>query len=673
MDVAAATVTKRNEEPRMRLRHDLIFAEVPTGTLVRHSDGGFVLRGKSIYRWITTLAPFLDGTKTREDLVGGLDDGRAAMVNRLLDALVDRGALSGVTGPTVDDGHELADYRQQIAYIEHYAEDGVERFAAFRDANVTVVGDDAVADAIRNGLLSNGLKRVHGPGELPGGGDVVVVTATQGGAHRVVEALRTTSRTVLPVVRVGRRVVVGPMTGPDKSGDWVTAMARLTRNDDNGDAALLWQDSAAPGTVPAPSALRPQQASLIGMMAAYEVFRDFTMAPKAETDGAVVVVDLETGDATREEVLVNPHDTGERTTVPPEGFAAELDAAPAPVETADEEHDHEQDYEDLRRVMRMAGEHVGIITGYDDEEIDQAPIKIARCTFHSGSPTADAALGFAVETPGDARRGATRNAILEYVTALGPLTPADTKPSRRIAADLLVTATGLGLDGEHTEWTTGRVLDDDVVDVPTAAVYARSAVNATGAFERTSAGEGAGDDLDTAIRAGLRSALAFEGVLALARGEKVHQVSLSNMDDTVRYLVRSAELVGLEMAVYRLPAAEPAMAMFAVIPGTTDYAVGVGTDVSAATADALTTLIGRTLTTGLPGHDELLIPGLDPRVARVATDNGAFTSTEAPLVSALRSQDREAVVVETTPADVLASGALRTVRVLLTRPGSAHR
>ncbi|GAA4897624.1 bacteriocin biosynthesis cyclodehydratase domain-containing protein [Stackebrandtia albiflava] len=668
MDVSTASVTGEQETRRLRLRHDLVFAELPTGTLVRHSDGGFVLRGKAIYKWLTTLAPFLDGTKTRDDLLAGLDEGRAAMVGRLVDALVDKAALSTVTGPMVDDGHDLAEFRQQIAYIEHYGENGVERFTAFREAAVKVVGEDAVADAIRHGLLINGLKRVVGAEEdLPGdGGGILVVTAVEGGVDRLVATLRDNTGTVLPVVRVGEKVVIGPLTGPGRVGDWTTAMIRLSHNDENGDAARLWQAAAAPGHTPAPPAMRPVHASLVGLMAAYDVFRDITKAPGAETDGAVVVVDLATGDAVREEVLPDPRLVEGRSTVPPEGFAADVDADAVAEErpiVGDDDHEHD----DLQRFLRLVGAHVGIVTGFDDEEIDQNPVKIARSVVHPGVADSLPALGFALEAPGDARRRATENAILEHVVALGPLPATESEAARRIDADRLVLATGLG-DAGSGGWTAGRSLDGEIVEVPTAAVYARGAANGPGAFERSSAGEGVGQDLTTAVRAGIRSALAYEGVAALARGEKIVEVDTSEMDETVGYLVRSAALLGLDFAVHVLPAAAPAVAVFAVRRGTGDYAVGTGADVSAATTDALLPLIGRTLTTGRPGLDRLLVPGVDPRAARVSAGDGPLPPAEPPLASALRSEGREAVVVETTPADVLATGAVRTVRVLLTRP-----
>jgi len=665
MDVAEATLTE--EAPRMRLRHDLVFAEVPTGTLIRHSDGGFVLRGKSIYQWITTLAPFLDGTKTRDELVAGLDDGRTTMVNKLLDVLADKKALSIVTGPSVDDSHEFADFRQQIGFVEHYAENGVERFAAFRNAVVKVIGDDAVADSVREGLSLNGLKRVTDSDEPAVDGEIIVVSATEGDVHRILDALRDTSATVLPVVRVGEKVMVGPLTGPGRTGDWNTAMSRLTRNDSTGEVARLWQSAAAPDQALRPSRLRAAHSSLIGMMAAFEVFREITRAPKAETEGAVIFMDLKTGDAAREEVLIDPRDTGERSTVPPKDFADELDAEPQPEEPAAvEEHDHDHEHEDLLRVMLLAGENVGIITGFEDEEIDQAPIKIGRCTIHPGSPDAAPALGFAYETSGHARRRATENAILEYVRTLGPLPATDTNASRRISAADLAIATGLGEDDDRGGWIAGRSLDGDIVEVPAAAVHARSTVNDAGVFEHTSAGEGAGEDLTGAIRAGIRSALAYEGVQGLARGENLPEVTLSDLDDTVRYLTRSATLLGHELDVHLLPAAAPTVSVFAVIRGTSDYAVGTGGDVSAATVDALVNLIGRTLTTGQAGPDQLLIPGLDSRAARVTAGDSSAVE-EPPLAAALRSIGREAVVVETTPADVLASGAARTVRVLLTR------
>lgn len=87
---------------RLRLRHDLVFAQVPGGALVRRADGGFVLRGQTTYRWLTSLAPFLDGSRTAAELVDGLDDPRSKRVDDLLSVLREHDAVSLVDGDPVD-------------------------------------------------------------------------------------------------------------------------------------------------------------------------------------------------------------------------------------------------------------------------------------------------------------------------------------------------------------------------------------------------------------------------------------------------------------------------------------------------------------------------------------------------------------------------------------------
>ena len=144
-------------EDRLRIRHDVVFAKTGDGVLIRHSDGGFLLRGNSIYEWLTILSPYLDGSRSENELVSDLDESKAGMIHNLLDALRERNVVSEVSGRVIGDDDSLAPFRSQIAYIDHYVGDGVRRFERFRSARIRVDGQDSVSDSIRKGLLLNGL------------------------------------------------------------------------------------------------------------------------------------------------------------------------------------------------------------------------------------------------------------------------------------------------------------------------------------------------------------------------------------------------------------------------------------------------------------------------------------------------------------------------------------
>ena len=65
---------------RPRLRHDVVFAESPDGVLLRHSDHGFLLKGRSAYRLVSSLSPYLTGEHTVAELCAGLGRPQADMV-----------------------------------------------------------------------------------------------------------------------------------------------------------------------------------------------------------------------------------------------------------------------------------------------------------------------------------------------------------------------------------------------------------------------------------------------------------------------------------------------------------------------------------------------------------------------------------------------------------------
>ncbi|MFD0599545.1 hypothetical protein ACFQZ4_50510 [Catellatospora coxensis] len=56
---------------RPRLRHDVVFADTGFGAFVRNTDTGFLIRGKSAYRWLATLVPYFDGQATVAELCEG--------------------------------------------------------------------------------------------------------------------------------------------------------------------------------------------------------------------------------------------------------------------------------------------------------------------------------------------------------------------------------------------------------------------------------------------------------------------------------------------------------------------------------------------------------------------------------------------------------------------------
>lgn len=636
---------------RLRLRHDLVFAQVPGGALVRHSDGGFVLRGQTTYRWLASLAPFLDGSRTAEELVAGLDESRSQMVDSLLAVLRDHDAVSLIDGDPVDPTGPLAPFRAQIAYIDHYANDGLERFRRFRAAHVTVEGDPEVSDVVRRGLQRNGLLRTADADETPAAGAAAlrIVIDTTGDASAIARATREPGSAVYPVTRIGDQVILGPITRPGSAINWAAAMARLTDNDETPGSLQMWRAISDPAHRVSVASLSRVQLGILGTTVAYDAFRYLTAAPPAEADDAIVIVDLTTGDTSREAVLPDPRSSGIR---PPD--AAEVRSWPTAMDSVDNDVDSDR----LQRYLRLVGEKVGVVTGFTDELVDQSPIKIARAV-HRRSGTSTTVLGFSLDNLGDARRRAMEAAALLHVSNVGPREPQESSAFRRILATELEIATGLGpVEADDMPLVPGITLGGERVLVPQAAVWSRHAVNSRGAFERTTAGEGAGATLAEAVAAGLLSAAAFRALSSLVREGDVHDIPADGLNAQNAYLLDAARLKGLDPVLVELPHTAVGTVLLARDLRSGEHTLGSGWDVDQAAQDALLRLLGRVLVAPTGAEpDRMLIPDLDVSTLALRTVSEPFTgSTEASL---------DTVVVDTTTADIRATGALHTVRVLL--------
>ncbi|MYR63454.1 hypothetical protein GTY54_47075, partial [Streptomyces sp. SID625] len=84
------------------LRPDVFVTPSGGGTVhVRSSRGTDLIAAPGIATWLDRLAPFLDGTRTVDQLVGGLDEKRRAVVLRVLRLLDAHGLLDerSATGP----------------------------------------------------------------------------------------------------------------------------------------------------------------------------------------------------------------------------------------------------------------------------------------------------------------------------------------------------------------------------------------------------------------------------------------------------------------------------------------------------------------------------------------------------------------------------------------------
>ncbi|MBB4931771.1 bacteriocin biosynthesis cyclodehydratase domain-containing protein [Lipingzhangella halophila] len=670
---------------RPRARHDVMYAQTNRGVYLHCSDTQFALTGPTTYRLVSSILPYLDGRSTVAELCDGLTEANRTAVIRLLRTLIDRGFVRDQAA-----GQEprlpretLDEFAPLVNYVEHYVDDAANRFADFLDTRVLILGGSAIGPATAASLRRNGLPDANvrvvdpaGSGSLDGydprAFEVTVVTSDAAAVLPRIEA--GDGPVVLPIMLVGRYAVLGPMVRPGAAPCWTCARLRLGANLPPELAADMWRESALPGLPASAATIEEPVGRMLGNALAFDVFRLRTGANPAETDGALLIQDLDTLETTR--TPVHPHPACPRcgALAPP--------AAPAPdaAEDATEEE---------RRQARQAplfGRHAGVLHGYADDPLPQSPLRVGRVRFGAPARLENGArdiTAFDLYTTLGARVRAFSAAALCYVDAVrtGHALPATPEPTTEpVPAGRLATRTGLPDDTAAGPWLPATSLvSGDERAVPAAAVYPYSELNGAMVVERTAAGGGCGETLAEARLAGLLSALTHRGLGAAAAGQQCGTIAVAQFEGgdgdattgtAIAFLLRALGRFEGETALLDLPAAEPAHAVLARHAGTGAWATGSGLSRDAAVLAALRDLLGLLqLGAGDPGGAEgpdlgnVLLAGFDPRAVACAPAGPRPDTTEEGLVAGVRAAGHDALVVETTPMDLHGAG-FRTVRVL---------
>lgn len=686
---------------RPRIRRDVIFTKTPDGVLFHNTSSGFRLTTASGYRLATLLVPYLDGTNKVADLCGSLPDAQKAMIGELIRTLYERGFArdTPVAGPEVIDAADAERFAAQIAYIDHYVDDAPARFARFRATTVAVLGDDAVAVASAKGLVRNGASRVlvaAGPvavaakaeagdsaevvelGAVTGevtwadltGVDVVLVAGGDTAARQTYALLSSgvpDGTLLIPTWTYGERAVVGPTMRHGGAGCWVCAVLRLTSTHDAAAAAPVWAGVALPG--PAPKGPRPlgrPLASMVGNLLAYEAFRVVTGALPGETEGKVVVQNIESLDVIAEPLLVHPRCPF--CSAAPQDLDLDGWTEPAAVaEVSDEEV-----VAALNARQPLLQPHVGVLAGFADDTLLQTPIKVGVVEVAGASGVRRAVPAFDLHHVAGARQRALAAAVVGYTARDAVTAPAGTEMDRE--AERLVTAVRPELVEDGPWVAATSLLTGEPVAVPLAAVEPLGAANATHGFEPTPAGGGAGDSAGEAVRAGLSGALAYAALQTTIRGGAVQGVELASLrsDVELEFLLRSARNLEVDVEVLDLSAHAPVPVVVArtTAPGRPTWAIASDVSWRDAAVAALRDLVGRVQLAGAGQQDgdDPFLPELDAGTL-VATSTVAApldrTTTWRDVRGALEASGQDAFVAQVGGADVAAGGFV-AVRVLLT-------
>ncbi|THA25565.1 TOMM precursor leader peptide-binding protein [Streptomyces sp. RKND-216] len=709
---------------RPRIRRDVLFTETPGGVLFHNADGGFHLTGRTAYRFASLLVPHLNGRHSLADICQGFPDAQRAMAAGLVDRLYDRGFARSVPEEDDDVAAHVPDpaaaerFAPQIAYIDHYTGGAPARFRRFRDARVAVLGRGPVARWCAVSLLRNGCAHIAvqeasaevgaEERELAEGGcparvdrleteprgwaalegyDVVVVTGDGAAplAHRLLAEGVPDGRTLLPSWTFGDRAVTGPVSRPGGTGCLGCALLRLGAATDADAAAETWSVIAgvvAPREPVAGGGLHGPVAAMTGNLLGYEVFRLTTGALRAETDGQILLQELESLDVVAEPLRPHPRCRLCTPEAEPPDAAEETGAARVLAEglalprtaTVATARDAEQTVEDLNALgTALVRPHAGVFTRFDDEDLTQTPLKLSRVELPLGAGGKRRIAAFDVHHLAGARTRALYAAAAVYVEHVVP--PA--------------------LDGGG-EVAASSLLTKEPVRVPAAAVRPFGPHNRARVHPATRAGSGAGATPQEAAGTGLLSALAHDALLRALRGAarptllavesgttasagEADGDAAAQADPELVFLRKTAATIGVDAELLDLgeSAHSSAHVVLAREADGARWAVGCDLNREAAACAALRDLLGQAQLVGDDAAGERgdvdlgdpLVPDLAPSTLVVEGD--PELPADAPdtdwnsVLDRLRAAGRDVLHVPTTPADLRTAG-VHTARVLLT-------
>ncbi|GAB2935080.1 TOMM precursor leader peptide-binding protein [Streptomyces mayteni] len=702
---------------RPRIRRDVLFTRTPGGVLFHNADGGFHLAGKTAYRFASLIVPHLDGSRPLAEICAGLGEQQRAMVASLVGSLLERDfARDAEPAPNAGLPAAVAErFAEQIAYVDHYVDRAEARFRRFRETSVAVLGAGEVAEWCVLSLVRNGIAAVDAETATPAaeaearelaeagcqvrlgtvedgntaGYDVVVVAGADALARatRLLAAGLPADQLLIPAWTFGERAIVGPRAEAGRAGCPGCALLRFGTNLDPASAAELWSElaeGAAPGEGPAGGPLAGPVAAMIGNLLGYEIFRTATGALPAETDGQLLVQDLDSLDVTAEPL--RPHPRCRRCAAPPEPAVVPPELTVARTVTVESARDAEDLVAELNRISTaLVRPHAGVFTRWDDEGLTQTPLKVSRVAAPLGAAGTRLIAAFDVHHLAGARQRGLRAAAVAYVDHV---VPAETLPDGGHGGLPTVgpEALTVGGAGPVAAWSVAvSLLTKEETAVPAAALRPFGPHNRDLPVARGATGAGAGAAPGEAAGHALLSALAHDALLRAVRGattvRPVEPIQPADDDAESVFLRRTAGTLGVEVELLDLGEDERsgAHAVLARERGAAGarWAVGCGLSAAAAAAAALRDLLGAVQLEAETGESadtgDPLLGDLAPGAIAVTAPAAAAAAPPATfpaILDHLRAAGRDALYAATTPADLRSAG-LHTARVLLTT-GSPH-
>ncbi|WP_244305609.1 YcaO-like family protein [Kitasatospora cheerisanensis] len=470
----------------------------------------------------------------------------------------------------------------------------------------------------------------------------------------------------------------------DRTGCWMCAALRLGTTAPAADAAELW--SALAPLAPLPTGTRRPHgplAAMLGNLLGYEVFRLTTGALPAETDGRLLIQDLDSLDVIGEPLHPHPRCSRCAADDRPDTGGIDLAGAGREEDFSAEEGASEAALAELDARAVLVGPHAGVFARYADDDWRQTPLKAGTVTLNLAPGVRREISAGDVHHVAGARLRALYRAAEVYVEhAVPAATAAEGAEPARVRPESLSTASGVPL-GTVRDWSpAASLLTGEPVLVPVAALRTFGPHNRERAFEATSAGTGAGGTLAEATARGLRTALGHDALRRTLRGELAAlelPLEVLRQDAQLTFLARSAQNHGLEPELFRLGGPDAPLPV--VLARAADAATGghrwsLGTGLSL--RDALLEAVRDLLTAvqldrdpaapGAADTGDPLLGELDPAVLTAAGQAGPELGDGlewTQVLDRLRAAGRDVLLAPCGPAD-LRAGRIEVVKVLLT-------
>lgn len=714
---------------RPKLKQDSVFFQGLDGVLLKSEQTTFFLRGKTVYSWLSKLSPYMTGEHSLDEICEGLDDERRKVIFDLIGSLIERGVVKDriPEDPDLLPLEVRQRFRQQIEFVDHFADEAVAKFKRFRLGRVLLAGSGEPLRFLAGALARNGLEQIHllaGPPadeeairrEIASLADTGIAAAIV--VHRPdsldgelagfdllaycsdVPDLRILRELNDRCIRVGCRFLpatvfagksmIGPLVEPGERCCWLCAALRQSSNASPSVRASLWQNIALGPSSESHGAVASPIARMMGNAQAFEIFKILAGHLLPETRKGQLLQDLETFESYTARLVAHP--------LCPSCSQAEPAAGDRLAQLVSGEADRTLEKEQLfRRFDRMRDFNLGILRNYDDDDLPQLPLKNALLVV--GHPLRPEVEAWSIVTSAtanvlEARCNAMAEAVLRYSRALPDrrqmllasrreLEGGDAPP---VAAERLATWNGgLGIDAAAaTYWLPAWSLTTErKVYVPAAAVYPASDLNRDAVFERTEGGAGGGLTFAEVKTRALTAALGEEllaAALARPRVMRIDPAGAHSEDPDLEFLVRCALRYDAGLSLCLLETDGPAQVAVAFAPGEGESApasgLGFGLSRSAALIEALTRLVGDL---GLRGVEGLVREGEGrwreavAAVAEAAQALGSATAFEEraatfeEAAASLAARGMDALFVHLTTPDIWETKTFISGCVLLAR------